>query len=258
MSGLSRFDFYPRDWISGTRGLSDRARGVYIDLLCRIYDLGRALDYDERELCRFLGYRDHRQLRPALDELLAKEKIVIADGKLINPRAMREIDAAMERIETGKRGGRPRKQKVAQPANRDEIGTRSAPEGDQLASSSRSQGSLFEQNQYVDCNAPSPSPPPPIDIPPTEGAEAPISVDRKKEIYDLGKSILGPSGGGQVTKLIKRHADDLDAVERTLRLAATKSGPAEYIGAILRGTVEPPAPDILAETQELYRRWGVR
>ncbi len=48
MPGLFRFDFYPRDWVSGTRELSDRARGVYIDLLCRMYDLGRDLDYDEK------------------------------------------------------------------------------------------------------------------------------------------------------------------------------------------------------------------
>ena len=64
MAGLSRFDFYPRDWISGTWGLSDRARGVYIDLLARMYDLGRPLDYDPKELCRFLRYRDRRQLNP--------------------------------------------------------------------------------------------------------------------------------------------------------------------------------------------------
>ncbi|CCG40879.1 DUF1376 domain-containing protein [Magnetospirillum molischianum] len=55
MSGLFKFDFYTRDWISGTRELSDRARGVYVDLLVRMYDLGRPLDYDESDLCRFLG-----------------------------------------------------------------------------------------------------------------------------------------------------------------------------------------------------------
>ena len=33
MTGLSRFDFYPRDWHLDTRDLSNGAKGVYIDLL---------------------------------------------------------------------------------------------------------------------------------------------------------------------------------------------------------------------------------
>ena len=40
MTGLFRFDFYPRDWITGTRGLSAKARGVYIDLIATMYDHG--------------------------------------------------------------------------------------------------------------------------------------------------------------------------------------------------------------------------
>ncbi|MCZ6885044.1 MAG: DUF1376 domain-containing protein, partial [Alphaproteobacteria bacterium] len=106
MTGLSRFDFYPRDWISGTRELSAKARGVYIDLLTRMYDLGKRIDYDEKELCRFLSLHDRRQLRPILKELFDKDKIIATDdGKLTNGRFEKELEAANRHIEYSRKGG---------------------------------------------------------------------------------------------------------------------------------------------------------
>ena len=43
MAGLSRFDFYPRDWFLDTRDLSNAAKGVYIDLLAT-NDLGLTME----------------------------------------------------------------------------------------------------------------------------------------------------------------------------------------------------------------------
>jgi hypothetical protein len=77
----------------------------------------------------------------------------------------------------------------------------------------------------------------------------------EKPVYDLGKQVLGKSAGGQVRKLIRHHGGDLDATERTLHLAAGKSSPSQYVGAILRG--ETRADDVLAETERLYRDLGV-
>jgi DNA-binding MarR family transcriptional regulator len=90
--------------------------------------------------------------------------------------------------------------------------------------------------------------------PPTEGAGAP-SPSPEKRIYDLGKEVLGEKAGGQVRKLIRHHCGDLDATERTLRLAAGKSNPRQYVGAVLRG--ETRTDDVLAETERLYRHLGV-
>jgi len=53
MPGLSRFDFYPRDWHLDTRDLSNAAKGVYIDLLATMYARGGPLPMDERE--RYAG-----------------------------------------------------------------------------------------------------------------------------------------------------------------------------------------------------------
>ena len=91
------------------------------------------------------------------------------------------------------------------------------------------------------------------------GAQADAApVDRKKPLYDFGRSILGASSGGQVTKLISHHRNDLDAVDRTLRLAATKSDAREYVGAILRGDDGPRFESVIAETTERYSRLGVQ
>ena len=65
MSGLSRFDFYPRDWHLDTRDLSNAAKGVYIDFLASMYARGGPIPADERELCRICGCATARSLRPS-------------------------------------------------------------------------------------------------------------------------------------------------------------------------------------------------
>ena len=169
MTGLTWFKFYPRDWISGTRGLSDRARGVYIDLLARMYDLGHGLDHDEKDLCRYLNYRDHRQLRPVLRELLDKGKIRLVDGLLINDRAMDEIALADQRSADGKKGGRP--PKSAREGH--QKGTNGRPAGDQRVTSGRTQGGGFKEKQTLSRNPPEPEPETRYQKERRKGADAP-------------------------------------------------------------------------------------
>lgn len=83
-------------------------------------------------------------------------------------------------------------------------------------------------------------------------------IDRKKQLYDFGRSVLGANSGGQVTNLVKHHGNDLDAVDRTLRLASTKSDPREYVGAILRGNTDARHEDVVSQIDDAYRRWGVQ
>jgi len=107
MNGLYRFDFYPRDWLTGTQHLSDRARGLYINLIAAMYDLGEPLSYDEDYLKKLGGYGSVRGLRHVLQELFDKGKIRVEDGLLINDRVMFEIVKARTAIRNGKKGGRP-------------------------------------------------------------------------------------------------------------------------------------------------------
>lgn len=61
-------------------------------------------------------------------------------------------------------------------------------------------------------------------------AEAPDA-----EVYRFAKTFLGKNAGGLVTKLKRQHGGDLRAVMDTLKLAAGKAEPREWIGAVLRG-----------------------
>ena len=234
MTGLSRFDFYPRDWHLDTRDLSNAAKGVYIDLLSAMYARGGPLPGEERELCRLCGCATARSLRPLLQELLDKQKLKLADGHLVNNRAMEEIAKADHRKAVASNGGTAKAEAV-----RAEFGSNSA--------RTRAETRVdVEENQGDNVCSPSPS----SKVPPTEGAGAPF--DPEKPVFDYGKEILGKNAGGQVRNLIRRHGGDLQATMATLQLAARKQDPREYVGAILAGDRQPET-----DWDAAYRRMGV-
>jgi uncharacterized protein YdaU (DUF1376 family) len=221
MPGLSRFDFYPRDWHLDTRDLSNAAKGVYIDLLSSMYARGGPLPYEERELCRLCGCATVRSLRPLLDELLAKGKLRVVDGHLVNGRTMEEIAKAERRQVVASEGGNAKAEAVR---------------AEYELNSSRTQAETspdIEENQQGSSCSPSPSPSL-EEYPPTEGADAPVFLDPKKPFYDLVREVLGTSAGGQGTKLLHHCGGDVSAAMRTLRMAQAKSSPSQYVGGILR------------------------
>ena len=235
MPGLSRFDFYPRDWHLDTRDLSNAAKGVYIDLLASMYARGGPLPSDERELCRLCGCATARSLRPLLGELIAKEKIKVIDGHLINGRAIEEIAKFNRQKAVSSKGGKAHADLV-----RAEFGSNST------RTQAETRADIVENQCGNEC-PPSPSP---SKVPPTEGAGAPF--DPEKPVFDYGKEILGKNAGGQVRKLIRCHGDDLNATMQTLRTASRKQDPREYVGAILRGDRQPET-----DWDVEYRRMGV-
>ena len=85
MAGMPRFDFYSRDWIVGTEGLSLEASGAYIQLLARMYDEARPLPFDLPFLARRIGVH-WRSLKNAIAELIERGKIIIRNGFLTNDR----------------------------------------------------------------------------------------------------------------------------------------------------------------------------
>jgi uncharacterized protein YdaU (DUF1376 family) len=238
MPGLSRFDFYPRDWHLDTRDLSNAAKGVYIDLLATMYARGGPLPMVEREICRLCGCATARSLRPLLSELIVKGKLKLTNGHLTNGRAIEEIAKYERQMAISSKGGKARSRAVRAEFEPNTTGTQAKTRPN------------IEEKQTGDVCPPSPSPS--QKIPPSEGAADAAPADLKKPIYDLGKSLLGRSSGGQVTKLIQYHRGDLAETMRTLRLSAGKSDPREYVGAILRGDRSLPTDWDLE-----YRRMGV-
>jgi uncharacterized protein YdaU (DUF1376 family) len=100
-----KFDFYIRDWLTGTRELSLEARGLYIDLISLLAEHGGRLRLDPPGLCRMLGIRDHRTVNRVLGELVMRSKIESEAGWISNPRMTREL-AKIQALRTRKKGGK--------------------------------------------------------------------------------------------------------------------------------------------------------
>jgi hypothetical protein len=61
------------------------------------------------------------------------------------------------------------------------------------------------------------------------------SPSDEKQLYDLGKSILGANSGGFVKKLIAAKGGEIPLARAAMEVSRTKSDPREYLGAIIRG-----------------------
>jgi uncharacterized protein YdaU (DUF1376 family) len=170
MAGLSRFDFYPRDWYLDTRDLSQAAKGVYIDLLGAMYARGDPLPLDERELCRLCGCATVRSLRPLLSELIETGKLKVSDGELTNGRAMEEIAKFQRQSDQGAAGGKTAKRRPRRGANSRSARIRAEFEPNSTGTQPET-GPHISQNQSDNIKPPSPSPSPLKKYLPSVGAK---------------------------------------------------------------------------------------
>ena len=90
MSDAPFIKFYPGDFLAGTSGLSPAERGVYITLLCLIYEMDGAIARDDTRLSRRCGAPKAAFVR-ILQELIDQKKITETDGMLSNRRAEKAI-----------------------------------------------------------------------------------------------------------------------------------------------------------------------
>lgn len=82
--------FYPSDFLGGTSGLSPAERGVYITLLCLMYENDGPIARDDARLSRRCG-APKAAFKRILDGLIAEGKILQNDGVLSNKRAEKAI-----------------------------------------------------------------------------------------------------------------------------------------------------------------------
>jgi len=82
--------FYPSDFLAGTSGLSPAERGVYITLLCLIYEADGEIVRDDARLSRRCGAPKASFAR-ILDALIDEGKLTERDGMLSNKRAEKAI-----------------------------------------------------------------------------------------------------------------------------------------------------------------------
>lgn len=84
---------YPSDWLAGTRGLTPAETGVYITLVCMMYERQAPLPFDHSRLARMCNC-PAGTFRKILDVLLSENKIIMTDEGLWQRRVDKELDAA--------------------------------------------------------------------------------------------------------------------------------------------------------------------
>ena len=84
--------FYPSDWLAGTRGLSAEETGVYITLVCRMYEMAGPIERDDARLARLCGCKTKNSFLKSLNYLISDGKITESNGELFNDRAQEEIE----------------------------------------------------------------------------------------------------------------------------------------------------------------------
>lgn len=91
MSATAWFRFFPSDWLSGTRGMSDRQTGVYIGLIAMMYDHREPLRDDPALLSRMCGSPSVTSFRKVLEGLIDSGKIIRTEAGLWNTRVGEEL-----------------------------------------------------------------------------------------------------------------------------------------------------------------------
>lgn len=96
MSDSPFFQFYPSDWLAGTRGLTASETGVYITLIAMMYEAEGPVLNDPKRLARLCGSTPST-FKKAIDALVAMGKLTHDDRGYSNRRAEIEIEKRSEK-----------------------------------------------------------------------------------------------------------------------------------------------------------------
>lgn len=96
------FKFYPSDWLSGTRGLTPAETGVYVTLVCMMYENDGQLIRNDRRHDARLARRCGCTLaafKKIIANLLSENKLVDDNGFLTNKRVQKELNERTNRVQ---------------------------------------------------------------------------------------------------------------------------------------------------------------
>lgn len=89
--------FYPSDWLGGTRKLSDAETGVYITLICHMYEMAGPIERDDDRLSRYCGCRSKAGFVKILGHLIQEGKITEQKEGLFNDKVGKIIKNVVEK-----------------------------------------------------------------------------------------------------------------------------------------------------------------
>ena len=102
MSDMPWFQFYPNDWLAGTRGMSVVENGVYITIIAALYDRRGPIPNDADDLARMCGATKN-QLTVALKKLIERGKLIVTEKGIWNSRVETELKSSDARRESSKK-----------------------------------------------------------------------------------------------------------------------------------------------------------
>ncbi len=171
-------------------------------------DRGSVADFDTETYATFSGF-DEEQVEAIVHELTAKG--VIVDGYLSawNKRQPKREDNSAERAKEWRERNRTQPNATEQPrtqTNTDKI---------------------REDKIRIEDKDAAPSGPA-LSIVPVSTPEL-----RKADLYNRGKELLGKTGSGLITNLLKAKGNSVELARAALEQASITSDPRSYIGAII-------------------------
>ena len=99
--------------MNGVRGLSAQQVGVYMMLLCRIYEEDGTIEYHELRLATYCGMRQNT-FKKTVEQLIELDKFQLVDGRLNNRRAETEISSRADNLKKKSKAGKASAQKTQQ------------------------------------------------------------------------------------------------------------------------------------------------
>ena len=110
---IPHFPFYPADFMHGVRGLTPVEVGVYMMLLCRIYEEDGPVEWHVVRLATYCGMRE-KTFEKTVERLLVLGKLTIESGMLSNARAMTEISSRASKLKNNSKAGKASAEKRQQ------------------------------------------------------------------------------------------------------------------------------------------------
>ncbi len=99
---LPFFKFYPIKFMKGVRGLSPQEVGIYMMVICRMYEENGSIDYNPIRLAAYCTVRQSL-LEKVVERLVVLGKFKLSEGRLSNEKADEVISDRETRVENAKR-----------------------------------------------------------------------------------------------------------------------------------------------------------
>lgn len=225
--GMTFTKFFPSDWRTGCLVLNLEEEGLYIRVCMFHYDTGRALPDNDAAASQLLNVQIHKY-RKVMASLVAKGKIIRAQGVIFNERVQEEIDKY--RMEHVARSTAAKKREAERKA----------------AQLERAVTDEIERRRQTATPGVTPHPTPTLTPPVRQGATPPVASGQPTQLGNGKTNETGHSQSTAVPQADQPRGTNLEARNQKPeeeKLATLSAEPHGLAG--LNGSAEPMIVDII-------------